>query len=291
MEQYLQTFCTHLAMQKHLTSATVDSYARDVLQFSAFFPNDIKTATEADIDAYIRHLKSRGKAVSTIARNISALHAFFHFLCRQGVLTQDPTEGVKKPKAEKRLPVILTTEEVEQLLMQPDTTTRKGCRDKAMLELLYATGMKVSELCNLNVDAVKLRRGLLTCTFGGRSRMIPIGRPAVAAISEYIKNVRPYLLAGRDDFALFLSVNGTRISRQGFWKLIKAYKEKAGIDKDLTPHMLRHSFAAHLLENGADLSSIQEMMGFSDISSTAVYTKIVENKILDVYKKTHPRAR
>lgn len=291
MEKYLHDFCAYLAVKKHLSPATVDSYTRDILQFSAFSPAKIQTIQEADIDAYIRHLKSGGRATSTIARNISALHTFFHYLVRQGVLTNDPTEGVQKPKSEKRLPVILTTEEVEQLLRQPDATTRKGCRDKAMLELLYATGMKVSELCGLNVDAVKLRRGLLTCSFGGRSRMIPMGRPAIAAISEYIKNVRPYLLAGRDDYALFLSVNGTRITRQGFWKLMKSYKKKAGIDKELTPHMLRHSFAAHLLENGADLASIQEMMGFSDIASTAVYTQIVENKILDVYKKAHPRAK
>ncbi len=291
MEKWISRFHEYLTEKKQVADNTARAYVQDVLQFADFLDGNILKTNASDADAYIRHLVSRGRAASTTARTISSLHAFFHFLYMQGVIRENPTERLSKPKYEKRLPVVLTSMEVELLLAQPNPTTPKGCRDKAMLELLYATGLRVSELCGLNIDAVKPRRGFLICHTGGQNRMVPVGKPALYAVAEYIKTARPVLLAGRDELALFVNVGGARLSRQGFWKLVKGYKDKAGIDKDLTPHTLRHSFAAHLLENGADLGSIQEMMGFADIASTSVYTKIVENKMMNVYKKAHPRAR
>lgn len=290
MEQFFEKYRLYLEERRHLSAGTVDAYLLDVRQFLETTENGL-AATSADIEDYISRMKSRGHAASTISRSLSSLRTFFRFLSAEGALQEDPTLYIERPKTEKQLPVILTTDEVEALLAQPKESTKKGCRDKAMLELLYATGIKVSELCGLNVDAVNLRRGLLTCTSARHSRIIPLGRPALRALGTYLKDVRPIYLQNSHALALFLNASGERLSRQGFWKLLKSYKEKAGIDKDITPHMLRHSFAAHLLENGADLNSIQEMMGFADISSTAIYTQLVENKILNVYKKAHPRAR
>ncbi len=291
MEKWITRFREYLTDKKNVKEATVRAYVQDVMQFAAFTEKKLVKTTAEDAALYIRHLVSLGRASATVGRVLSSLHAFFHFLYKEGAIRENPTEGLKKPRHEKQLPVILTAAEIERLLAEPKADTPKGSRDKAMLELLYATGLRVSELCGLNIDDVNLRRGILICHTGGHNRMIPIGRPAVAAVGDYIKYARPTLSAGHDELALFVNVGGVRLSRQGFWKVIKGYKEKAGIDKDLTPHTLRHSFAAHLLENGADLTSLQEMMGFADISSTAVYTKIVEDKIMSVYKKAHPRAR
>jgi integrase/recombinase XerD len=206
------------------------------------------------------------------------------------LIDSDPTVDLDSPKVEKKLPQILSTHEVELLLDQPKCVDLKGYRDKAMLELLYATGIRVSELINLNLSEVNLELGFIKCNKGLRERVIPIGSIAVSALIEYLNKSRNLLIQKPDEKALFVNINGGRLTRQGFWKIIKQYKNQAKINKDITPHTLRHSFAAHLLENGADLRSIQEMLGHSDISSTQVYAQIAKNKIKEVYKKTHPRA-
>lgn len=286
----MERFSAFLQTQKQLSDATVNSYIRDVMLFSDFLEKPAAEGTEKDVEAFIRYLKSEGRAPSTIARFLSSLHAYFRYLTAREGLPCDPTANIPRPETERRLPLILTEEEVSRLLSAPAGDSPKAIRDRAMLELLYATGVRVSELINLHVDNVNLRRRMLSLRTGGRRRAIPFGRPCALALSDYLKQARPFLLRGNGTAALFLSTNGSEMSRQGFWKLIKHYKEIAGIDKEITPHMLRHSFAAHLLENGADITAVSEMMGFLDPSSTAIYTKIIENKIMDVYDKAHPRA-
>ena len=211
-------------------------------------------------------------------------------LISKGYVDHNPAKGVSPAKVERKLPQVLTGKEVELLLEQPECTDLKGYRDRAMLELLYATGIRVSELIELDVDDLNLPGGVLRCFSKGKERVIPLYPAAIRALSEYITEVRPQLVDAVDETALFVNMNGERMSRQGFWKLIKFYQEKAGIQKDITPHTLRHSFAAHLLENGADLRSIQEMLGHADISSTQIYSRLINQKIKDVYKKAHPRA-
>ena len=286
----MERFSAFLQTQKQLSDATVNSYVRDVVLFADFLEKPAREGTEKDVEAFIKHLKSEGRSASTIARFLSSLHAYFRYLSLREGLSADPTKNIPRPETERRLPLILTAEEVSRLLAAPKGDSPKEMRDRAMLELLYATGVRVSELINLHVDNVNLRRRMLSLRTGGRRRAIPFGRPAALALSEYVKQARPFLLRGSGTAALFLSCNGKEMSRQGFWKLIKHYQKVAGIDKEITPHMLRHSFAAHLLENGAAVSAVSEMMGFSDLSSTAIYTKIIENKIMDVYDKAHPRA-
>ncbi len=286
----MERFAAFLQIEKQLSDATIESYIRDVSLFAHFLEKPAAKGTEKDIEAFMHYLKSEGRAASTIARFLSSLHAYFRYLSAREGLLEDPTKNIPRPENERRLPLILSAEEVDRLLAAPSGDSPKAIRDRAMLELLYATGIRVSELVGLQVDNVNLRRRMLSLRTNKRRRTIPFGRPAATALQEYIKQARPYLLRGNGSASLFLSTNGTSMSRQGFWKLLKQYKTAAGIDKEITPHMLRHSFAAHLLENGADLTAIQEMMGFIDPASTAIYTKIVENKIIDVYKKAHPRA-
>lgn len=290
MEALLKQFIEFSDNERSLSKNTLESYTRDVLQFAKYAKRSLVEADDKLIASYIEGLKKKGKAVSTISRCMASLRSFYQFLYRCGKISFDPTANLQTPKVEKKLPQILTTEEVERLLEQPRCVDFKGWRDRAMLELLYATGIRVSELINADIGSLNLRRGLLTCVSGRKSRVIPLGTAAKNALSDYIKNARSYMVQNDEETALFVNCNGTRMTRQGFWKIIKHYKELAKIDKEITPHMLRHSFAAHLLENGADLVSIQEMMGLSDIASTAVYTKIMQNKIVDVYKKAHPRA-
>jgi len=290
MEVLLKNFIGFLGSERHLSENTLESYRRDIKQFSKFTGDNLKNATDKTIITYIMSMKSSGKAMSTISRNLASLRSFYQYLYRIGEITINPTAHLETPKVEKKLPQILSTEEVERLLEQPKCNDLKGFRDKAMLELLYATGIRVSELININIDNINLRRGLLTCNSADKTRTIPLGKVAVESLSEYLKNARAFMVRDNKENALFVNCNGLRMTRQGFWKIIKQYKEVAKIDKDITPHMLRHSFAAHLLENGADLVSIKELMGLSDIASTAVYTRIMQNKIVDIYKKAHPRA-
>ena len=241
------------------------------------------------IETYMHRLIDRGKSAATVTRALASLKCLYRWLQQIGQCDHNPTKEVKAEKVERKLPQILSNKEVELLLAQPRCVDPKGYRDHAMLEVLYATGIRVSELISLDIENVNLSGCFIVCTGKGKSRIIPLYQGAVKALSDYIKNVRPGLVA-EGETALFVNMNGERMSRQGFWKLIKHYQEKAGIKTEITPHTLRHSFAAHLLQNGADLRSIQEMMGHADISSTQIYTKLVNQHLMDVYHKAHPRA-
>ncbi len=290
MEMLLKQFIEFSDNERRLSKNTLESYARDVMQFSKYVDGKLTEVDDKIVLAYIVNMKKVGKALSTISRSLASLRSFYQFLYRSGKISTDPTANLQPPKVEKKLPQILTTEEVERLLEQPKCVDFKGWRDRAMLELLYATGIRVSELINADMENLNLRRSFLTCISNGKVRTIPLGSAAKTALGDYIKNARPNMLRDAHETALFVNYGGSRMTRQGFWKIIKQYKETAKIDKEITPHMLRHSFAAHLLENGADLVSIQELMGLADIASTSVYTKIMQNKIVDVYEKAHPRA-
>lgn len=246
--------------------------------------------TTGDVERYAKYLMSRGKSVSTVTRAVASLKSFFGYLYREGYIDANPARGVAPTKVERKLPQILTSKEVELFLEQPECTDAKGYRDHAMLELLYATGIRVSELIDLDMEHLSLSGGFLRCVGKGKERIIPLYPAAVKALGDYLRDVRPQLVEDETETALFVNMNGRRMSRQGFWKIIKHYQEKAGIKKEITPHTLRHSFAAHLLENGADLRSIQEMLGHADISSTQIYAQLVKQKLKDVYIKAHPRA-
>ncbi|HOV26635.1 MAG TPA: site-specific tyrosine recombinase XerD [Pseudobacteroides sp.] len=294
MEEIVQKFILFLEKDKRLSLNTLQSYRRDIEQYISYLKEinllNIANTNKTTVITYLLHLQKKGRAVSTISRNLASIRSLYQYLYKNSMIDSDPTADLDSPKVEKKLPQILSTHEVELLLDQPKCVDLKGYRDKAMLELLYATGIRVSELINLNLSEVNLEMGFIKCNKGLRERVIPIGSIAVNALVEYLNKSRNLLIQKPDEKALFVNINGGRLTRQGFWKIIKQYKNQAKINKDITPHTLRHSFAAHLLENGADLRSIQEMLGHSDISSTQVYAQIAKNKIKEVYKKTHPRA-
>lgn len=294
MIHYLDEYIFFMTDEKHKAQNTIQSYRRDILQYITYITeNGIKTFKETDnetVKTYVLSLKKSGKAPSTVSRVITSIRSFYIYLIKNGIALADPTIDVEAPHVEKKLPKVLSALQVEMLLSQPNVKECKGSRDSAMLEVLYATGIRVSELINLNINDVNLDVRFIRCYNGKRERIIPFGKKAAAALSKYLEFSRPLLLRGGDEEALFVNCSGVRISRQGFWKVIKQYQKSAGITEDITPHSLRHSFAAHLLENGADLKSIQEMMGHADISSTQVYTHIMNSKLKDVYAKAHPRA-
>ena len=245
---------------------------------------------EDDIKEYFKYLESINKKASTISRNLASIRAFYQFLKRSKKIKKDPTEEIQAPKIEKKAPSILTSKEVELLLDQPKSVDLKGIRDKAMLEFAYATGMRVTEIISLNIENVNLDDGYVKCVTAGKERSIPLGSMALKALREYIVKARPIMIKDEDNNALFVNVNGRRLTRQGFWKIVKYYKEQAHIAKDITPHVLRHSFATHLLQNGAELKAIQTMLGHSDISSTQVYMQFQDESLKGIYKKAHPRA-
>ena len=294
MEALVQKFVNFLERDKRLSLNTLQSYRRDIEQYFTYLQEinlqNITNTNKTTVIAYLLYLQKKGRATSTISRNLASIRSFYQYISKNKIIDADPTSELESPKVEKKLPQILSTEEVELLLEQPQCVDLKGFRDKAMLELLYATGIRVSELIQLNISDINMDMAFIRCNKGTRERMIPIGSIAVAALREYLSKSRPLLIQKNDEKALFVNINGGRLTRQGFWKIIKQYKNQARISKDITPHTLRHSFAAHLLENGADLRSIQEMLGHSDISSTQIYAQIAKNKIKEVYKKTHPRA-
>ena len=290
---YLADYEAYLTEEKNASSNTLSSYVRDVSQYLRWLQGKELTpeqAAQSDVEAYIRYLSGQGKSVATVTRSLASLKSFYTFLMLRRLVSINPAKGLAPAKVERKLPQILTSKEVELFLEQPDPGDAKGCRDRAMLELLYATGIRVSELIGLNLDNLNLSAGFLRCGGPGRERMIPLYPTAIRALDDYVRHVRPQMIEYPDEQALFVNMNGERMSRQGFWKLIKHYQEKAGIQKDITPHTLRHSFAAHLLENGADLRSIQEMLGHADISSTQIYAQLVNQKLKEVYNKAHPRA-
>ena len=285
---------TYLKDVKKSSANTLSSYLRDIRQLGDFleikFSSDFRHATSDNLSVYINHLKSDGKSVATVSRAIASIKGFYSFLQNEGLVSNNPSSVLVPDKTTQKLPQILTSKEVELLLEQPECVDAKGYRDRAMLELLYATGIRVSELINLDITDLNLSAGIVTCHGREHDRAIPLYPAAIKALTEYTDFIRPRMIASPDEKALFVNVSGERMSRQGFWKLIKAYQIKAGVEKDITPHTLRHSFAAHLLENGADLRSIQEMLGHADISSTQIYSQLIKKQLKDVYHKAHPRA-
>jgi len=294
MEGLVQKFVDFLENEKGLSDNTLQSYRRDILQYISYLNKmnitNIAGVNKTTVITYLLYLQKEGRATSTISRNLASIRSFYQYLNKINLVEQDPTQNLESPKVEKKLPQILSTKEVELLLEQPKCVDLKGYRDKAMLELLYATGIRVSELINLNIDDINMEMGFVKCSKGNKERVIPLGSIAMNALNLYINKARDMMIQDPDEPALFVNCNGRRLTRQGFWKIVKQYKNQAKINKDITPHTLRHSFAAHLLENGADLRSIQEMLGHSDISSTQIYAQLARNKIKEVYKKTHPRA-
>jgi len=293
VSELLSVYEEYLKIEKHASVNTVSSYMRDVGQFSSAMEGQgvsLLQVVAQDVENYAASLSKRGRSPATVTRSVASIKSFYHCMVEHGLVGQNPAKNVSPVKVERKLPQVLTGKEVELFLEQPECTDLKGYRDRAMLELLYATGIRVSELIALDVDDLNLPGGILKCFSKGKERIIPLYPAAIRALGEYVHTVRPQLVDSPDETALFVNMNGERMSRQGFWKLIKHYQEKAGIQKDITPHTLRHSFAAHLLENGADLRSIQEMLGHADISSTQIYSKLLNQKIKDVYNKAHPRA-
>ena len=293
MEKQVKLFLDFLKDDKKLSENTLQSYRRDIEQYEEYVTknkiNYLK-ATEETITKYMQHLRDENKKESTISRSLASIRSFYQYLIRVKKVKKDPTLTIESPKMNKRVPNILTSKEVELLLDQPKDVDLKGTRDKAMLEFAYATGMRVTEMISLNMDDVMLDEGYVVCKGRSKSRNIPLGTMSLKALKEYVEDARPYLIKDESEEALFVNVNGTRLTRQGFWKIVKYYKEQAHIDKDITPHVLRHSFATHLLQNGADLKAIQTMLGHSDISSTQVYMQFQDPAIKNTYKKAHPRA-
>jgi len=293
LADYLSGFESYLKNEKGASVNTINSYMRDLSQFEAYAATksvDIAKADNEFIGGYLENLKQQGKSLATVSRVTATLKNFYRWLCANDVIEISPAKDVKAERVERKLPEILTGEEVEMLLAQPEKTDLKGLRDKAMLELLYATGIRVSELISLDITDLNMSIGFIRCQGRGKTRTIPLYPGAAKTLREYAMNARPKIAGSDEEKALFVNMDGARMSRQGFWKLIKHYSAKAGITKDITPHTLRHSFAAHLLENGAELKDIQEMLGHADISSTQIYSQLVKQQIKEVYKKFHPLA-
>ena len=293
MEKQITLFLEFLQNDKKLSDNTLQSYKRDIMQYHNYVDENSINYLKADenkIKEYLQYLQEIGKKSSTISRSLASIRSFYQFLIRTKLIKEDPTVNIQSPKIEKRVPSILTSKEIELLLDQPKDVDLKGTRDKAMLEFAYATGMRVTEIISLDIDDVNLEEGYVVCRFGSKQRNIPLGSLSLKALKEYIEESRPYLIRDENVKALFVNINGKRLTRQGFWKIVKYYKEQAHITKDITPHVLRHSFATHLLQNGADLKAIQMMLGHSDISSTQVYMQFQDGGLKDIYKKAHPRA-
>ena len=293
MEKQIKLFLEFLKNDKKLSDNTLQSYRRDVEQYYNYVnTNKINylKINEEGIKKYLEYLQEVGKKNSTISRSLASIRSFYHFLVRTKKTKKDPTEAIATPKVEKKAPCILSSQEIELLLNQPKDIDLKGIRDKAMLEFAYATGMRVTEIISLDVADVHMDEGFVTCQNAGKQRNIPLGSISIKALKEYIDDARPIMIKDENETALFVNVNGKRLTRQGFWKIVKFYKEQAHITKDITPHVLRHSFATHLLQNGADLKAIQTMLGHSDISSTQVYMQFQDSGIKNIYKKAHPRA-
>lgn len=293
MEKQIKQFLEFLQNEKRVSNNTLQSYSRDIHQYESYLSQNRINYVKVDnkvINEYLKYLQQNGKKTSTISRSLASIRSFYQYLMRVKKIKHDPTENIQSPKVEKRVPSVLTSEEVEKLLSQPKDVDLKGTRDKAMLEVAYATGMRVTEIISLNVDDVDLDSGFISCKSANRQRNIPLGSISIAALREYIRDARPIMIKNDNETSLFVNVNGKRLTRQGFWKIVKYYKEQAHIEKDITPHILRHSFATHLLQNGAELKAIQTMLGHSDISSTQVYTQFQDAGLKDIYKRTHPRA-
>jgi integrase/recombinase XerD len=297
MDNHLKNFMQFLLVEKRMAKNTLLSYERDLKNYLRYLKNVerieiLDHAQRVHIIQFLTFLKEQGKSAKTLARHVASIRAFHQFLLRDQATKQDPSVLIETPKSERTIPKVLSLEEVEKLLEAPYGQGHFVLRDKAMLEILYATGIRVSELIQIDVDHVNVMLGFVTVTGkSDKERIIPIGGPAAEALKRYLEHGRPYFLQeNHSDYALFLNHQGRRLTRQGFWKILKKLAKEAGIQSELTPHTLRHSFATHLIENGADLKAVQEMMGHADISTTQIYTQITKTRLKDVYSKFHPRA-
>lgn len=293
MLDLIKAYENYLSKVKQASANTTSSYLRDIRQFSGWLNGegvDVAEATQLNIRQYVDHLSSLGKSSATLSRCVASLKNFYAYLVSNGFVDSMPVSDIHIDRGEKKLPQILNSREIELLLAQPSCIDPKGYRDKAMLEVMYATGIRVTELIDLNVDDVNLQHKTIRCSGTKKMRIIPLYSEAVQALSVYIQEIRSSMILEPGEKALFVNVNGSRMSRQGFWKILKHYQEQAGIHKEITPHMLRHSFAVHLLENGADISSVQELMGHCDVSSTQMYTQMINHGLKSIYEKCHPRA-
>lgn len=293
MEKEITAFISYLHNVKATSKNTELSYKRDLSKMGHYLEGqgitEARKVTTTNLNSYILYLEKNNFAAATVSRNIASIKAFYHYLIREGITTEDVSETLKSPKIEKKIPEILSMEEVFKLLEQPQGRLPKELRDKAMLELLYATGIRVTELISLTMSDINLQMGFIVCKDAHKERIIPFGTEAKKALLAYLNNAREHMLTDKKEETLFVNCSGQAMSRQGFWKIIKFYAKKAGIVADITPHTIRHSFAAHLVENGADLRSVQEMLGHSDISTTQIYANLNHNKIREVYAKAHPR--
>ncbi len=294
MLDLIKAYENYLSKVEQASANTIASYMRDIRQFSEWLRQsedlDVVDASQLNISDYLAHLTNAGRSGATVSRNLASLKKFYGYVVSSGFLEKTPVVNIHVDRGEKKLPQILSGREIELLLAQPVCVDAKGIRDKAMLEVMYATGIRVTELIDLNLEDVNLDLGIIKCNSAKKTRAIPLYPDALKALSNYLKDVRSSMVATPDEKALFVNVGGVRMSRQGFWKILKHYQATAHIEKEITPHTLRHSFAVHLLENGADLSSLQELMGHSDISSTQLYTHMVNQKLKNVYEKCHPKA-
>ncbi len=284
----------YLTKVKQASGNTVASYLRDIRQFAGWLHEEEETevvdAAQLHIQNFLEHLESEGRSAATRSRALASLKNFYSYVVSAGFLAESPVKDVKVDRGEKKLPQILTNREIELLLAQPSSVDPKGIRDKAMLEVMYATGIRVSELIGLDISDVHLESGVIKCRSDRKARTVHLYPDALKALGAYIREVRNSLLADPGESALFVNIGGARMSRQGFWKILKHYQTTARIEKEITPHTLRHSFAVHMLENGADLGSVQELMGHSDISSTQMYTQMVDQHLKQVYARCHPKA-
>ncbi len=293
MLDLIRAYENYLTKVKQASGNTVASYMRDIRQFDQWLRTqglEVVEAAQLNISDYLGHLESDGRSAATVSRSLASLKNFYSYVVSSGFMEQTPVVDIHVERGEKKLPQILTGREIELLLAQPNCIDAKGFRDKAMLEVMYATGVRVTELIDLDADDVNLEAGIIKCAGAKKSRIIPLYPAALKALTVYMTDIRGAMLADPQEKALFVNVGGERMSRQGFWKILKHYQTTAHIEKEITPHTLRHSFAVHLLENGADLGSLQELMGHSDISSTQMYTHMVNQKLRSVYEKCHPKA-
>jgi integrase/recombinase XerD len=295
MQDTLQEYLNYLSVERGLSKNTLESYARDLRQYLKYIKErkqlEIDGTTQATVIGYLLQLQARGKATATLSRSLAAIKSYYHYLFREEKIERDPTINLDAPKQEKRLPHILSISDVERLLEQPDLKMPAGIRDRAMLEVLYATGLRVSELIGLKTNDFNLEMGYIRCIGkGSKERIVPLGSVAIKYIRLYQENARKFLASTPNETTMFLNHHGHGLTRQGFWKIIKKYAIEINLEGEITPHTLRHSFATHLLENGADLRSVQEMLGHADISTTQIYTHLTKNRLKEVYQKAHPRA-
>lgn len=293
MNRFINEYREYLFSEQKASANTIQAYLRDVKLFGKYLSmteTDVFKANKTNVLSYILHMQKENKSPSSVSRSIASIRNMYAFLVARGYVSKNPALKIEAPRQKKKIPDILSLDEMDLLLSTPDVSTDKGKRDRAMLELMYATGIKASEIIGLKVSDVETELGFLKCAFGTKARIIPLGRMCIDAITDYILNARSNLITDKDEGWLFVNYTGKALTRQGFWKIVKEYKTKAGIDKEIAPHTLRHSFAAHMMANGADLLSVSEMLGHSDISSTQVYSRLVKNRIKDVYQKAHPRA-